>query len=92
MPTVSRTSPPLKRAGQGKGPRRIDGAVLDVRCGSLFLGWSEKRTRGMIARRLIPFRKIGGRIVFLRDELQQWLATLDGCSLGEARANQEARR
>lgn len=87
MSLTSRTRPPKKQIGQGLGPRRIDGVVLDVRCGSLFLGWSEKRTRGMIERRLIPFRRVGGRIVFLRSDLEHWLQTLDGCSLEEARNN-----
>ena len=87
MPTGPHTPPPRKKHGQARGPRRIDGAVLDVRCGSLFLGWSEKRTRGMIERRLLPFRKIGGRIVFIKSELEHWLASLEGCTLEEAQNN-----
>jgi hypothetical protein len=83
--------PPKKQHGQGTGPRTLNGSLLDVRCGSLFLGWSEKRTRGLIERKLIPFKRHCGRIFFLRAELEAWLATLDGCSLDEARANLEAR-
>jgi hypothetical protein len=75
----------------GRGPRTINGAVLDVRCGSLFLGWSEKRTRGLIERRLVPFKRMGGRIVFLRSELEAWVQSLDGCTLDEAKTNQAMR-
>ena len=92
MTSISRMIPPKKQKGQGLGPRTIEGAVLDVRCGSLFLGWSEKRTRGLIARRLIPFRRQSGRIILLRAELETWLSGLEGCSLDEARTNLEARR
>ncbi len=47
---------------------------------------------GLIARRLIPFRWVGGRLVFVRTELEAWVRGLDGCSLEEAQANAEARR
>jgi hypothetical protein len=86
-----RRKPPRKQNGQGVGPRWIDGAALDVRGASVFYGGTEKRTRGYVARRQIPFRRLGGRIIFLRAELEQWLTTLDGCTLDEARTNLEAR-
>ena len=84
--------PPKKQPGQGKGPRIMNGARLDLRSATVFLGGTEKQTRGMVARRLIPFRRLGGRIIFLRSELQAWLQNLPGCTLEEAQANQEARR
>ena len=92
MEVATRKPPPRKQFGQGRGPRRIDGALLDVRGGSIFFGWSEKKTRGMVQRRLVPFHKLGGRIMFLRAELEAWLPTVEGCSLAEATANMEARR
>lgn len=91
MLSATLQNPPKKKPGQGLGPRTIAGAALDVRGGSHFLGWSEKRTRRLIERKLIPFRRLGGRIVFLRSELEAWLQSLDGCSLDEAQANQAAR-
>ena len=91
MEVATRKPPPRKQFGQGRGPRRIDGALLDVRGGSIFFGWSEKKTRGMVARRLVPFHRLNGRIIFLRTELEQWLASLGGCGLAEARKNQEMR-
>lgn len=92
MPSTIRQNPPKKQPGQGLGPRRIDGAALDVRGASTFYGGTEKQTRGLVDRRLIPFKRLGKRIVFLRSELEAWLSSLDGCSLAEARTNLEARR
>lgn len=86
-----RKQPPKKQHGQGTGSRTMNGAAMDLRTATGFLGGTEKQTRGLVARRLIPFRRLGGRIVFLRSELEQWLSTLDGCTLGEARANQRER-
>ncbi|MEK6801909.1 MAG: helix-turn-helix domain-containing protein [Nitrospirota bacterium] len=81
--------PPRKQAGQGLGPRRIDGSALDVRAAAAFLGISEKAMRARVTRRLVPFRRLGerGRIVFLRAELEAFLSALDGCPLDEALAN-----
>ena len=66
--------------------------MLDVRSGSAYCGWSEKQMRGYIDRRLVPFRRLGSRIVLLRSELETFFVELPGCTLDEARANQEARR
>jgi hypothetical protein len=84
--------PPRKRAGQGTGPRRIDGAALDVRGGSAFCGWTEKTSRGLVSRGLMPHRRLGGRIFFLRTELEAWLETLNGVTLDEALENLKVRR
>lgn len=83
--------PPKKRAGQGRGHRKTTGALLDVRTGTAFLGGTEKQTRGLVARRLIPFRRLGARIYFVRAELEQWIQELSGCSLDEATENLRAR-
>lgn len=91
MQTLARKSPPRKQPGQGLGPRRIDGACLDVRGAAVFLGMTEKTTRGMIARRLIPFRRLNSRIVLLRSELEHFLIGLPGCTPDEVQRNQEAR-
>lgn len=92
MTASPRKTPPRKQPGQGTGSRTMDGAAMDLRTATGFLGGTEKQTRGLVARRLIPFRRLGGRIIFLRSELEQWLSTLDGCTLLEARQNQEARQ
>ena len=84
--------PPKKRLGQGVGPRKIDGVALDVRTGSAFLGWKEKKTRGMIERGLLPYKRMNGRIILIRSELESWLTSLTGCSLEESLANMRARQ
>lgn len=83
--------PPKRRAGQGRGPRTINGAALDVRSAAALLGVSEKTLRGLVGRRLLPFKKLNARIIFLRAELEQWLSGLEGCGLAEARQNAGAR-
>jgi hypothetical protein len=84
-------TPPRKQPGQGCGPRRIAGVALDVRTAAAFIGVTEKALRAQVGRRLVPHRRLGARIIFLRDEVEQWLATLDGCGLNEAQANMAAR-
>ena len=83
--------PPKRTKGMGLGPRTINGAALDVRSASAFCGFSEKQTRGLVARRLIPFKRLGGRIVFLKAELEASLAALDGCTPEEASDNRNTR-
>lgn len=82
-----RSQPPKKQKGQGFGPRTIDGAILDIRCGSLFLGWSEKTTRAKINRGEIPSRRLSGRIILVKAELEEWIAGLPGLTLTEVRQN-----
>ena len=84
-------APPRKRAGQGVGPRRFDGELLDVRGVAAMLGTTEKLVRSRVERRLIPFRRLGGRVVFLRDELTEYQQRLPGCGLEEALENLEQR-
>jgi hypothetical protein len=79
--------PPRKQHGQGTGPRRVNGALLDVASGAVFLGVTEKALRARVARRLVPFRRFGGRLVFVRAELETFVSTLAGCSVSEAIAN-----
>jgi hypothetical protein len=80
-------SPPRKRAGQGVGPRQFKGELLDVRSVAVLLGVTEKLIRSRVERRLIPFRRLGGRVVFLRDELSEFQQRLPGCGLDEALKN-----
>lgn len=91
MNPLTRHAPPRKRPGQGRILRSINGTLLDVRSGSIFLGWSEKKMRGLIERGLIPHRRLGARIIFIRAELEAWLANLPGCTAEEARANADMR-
>jgi excisionase family DNA binding protein len=88
---VGRSLPPKKQPGQGKGPRTLNGAVLDVRSAAGLLGTTEKTVRRLVDRRALPFRRLNSRIIFLRAELETFLAALPGCSAKEARENIEMR-
>src|SRR5262245_23852843 len=83
---VARTPPP-KRAGHATGRRRFDGEVLDVAAGAAFLGTTEKAVRARVARRLLPHRRLNGRVVMLRGELLAFLDALPGISTVQALAN-----
>jgi hypothetical protein len=83
---------PRKQVGQGTGPRAFNGLALDVRSAAAFLGTSEKTLRGLIARQLVPFRRLNSRIVLLRSELESFLLGLPGVTLDEAQNNMEQRR
>lgn len=67
--------------------RPFNGALLDVAAVAVLLGCSEKTVRARVSRHLLPFRRLGSRIVFRRDELQQFLDALPGVSVEEAQAN-----
>jgi hypothetical protein len=83
--------PPKKQAGEQTGRRRLNGAVKDVAGVAAYLGESEKAVRAQIARGLIPHRRLGGRIVVLADELNDYLLRLPGVSADEALANVASR-
>jgi hypothetical protein len=61
--------------------------VFDVSGAAAFTGETDKAIRARVARRSIPFRRWGGRIVFLRSELSEFLQALEGCKVQEALAN-----
>jgi hypothetical protein len=84
--------PPKRKPGQGKGPRRIAGEAMDVRTTTAMLGGTELQTRSLIARGLLPYRRLGGRIICLRSEISAYLNTLPGMSLEEVQANVAARK
>jgi len=78
---------PRKRAGVATGPRRLDGAVLDVTTMARELGDSDKGIRSKISRGLLPYRRLGSRIVFLRTEVQDYLRQLPGVTVAQALEN-----
>ena len=41
-------------------------------------GFTERQIRGWIARGLIPHRKLGSRVLLLRDDIDSWLNQLPG--------------
>jgi hypothetical protein len=92
MGSAATKTPPRKRLGQGRGRRAIDGFLLGVPEAAVLIGMSQKMLRSKCARRLIPFKKLGHRLVFLRNELEVWVEGLDGCTPEEARENLEQRQ
>ena len=70
---------------------RVDGMVLDVRSTAALLGMTEKALRHLIERRAVPHRRLNGKIIFVRSELEQFVMTLPGCSVEEAKQMLEKR-
>ena len=76
-------NPPAEKPGAGLGNRTINGVLLDVRGAAAFLGVTEKTLRARVARHQVPFRVWGGRVVFVRAELERFLDELPGCTLNK---------
>lgn len=86
-------TPPRKRAEKGRCNRRLNGEVLDAAAVKAFLGAeSEGIVYARAKRGLLPHRRWGGRLVFLKSEILQFLAALPGVTAAEALANVQARR
>jgi hypothetical protein len=87
------------RGAAGKGPAkgthrrapRPAGEWTDVRGASTILGITEKGVRARVARQQLPFRWLGGQIIFSRTELTDFLDKLPGVSVGEALSANAAR-
>lgn len=82
----------MKRPSPTHGLRpkqNILGAIelLYVADAARLLACSEKAVRAKVARQILPHRRLGGRVFFLRAELEQFLHDLPGVSAGEAKAN-----
>jgi len=39
--------------------------------------------RNLVLRRRIPYRKVGGRLIFIREELEKWITDSPGVRLEE---------
>ncbi len=87
-----RKDPPKKKMGQARGRRSLNGAVKDVGALADMLGVSDGKVRSAVYRGLLPYRKWGGRIIFISSEVEAFLAALPGVSAAEALGNLAARR
>ena len=83
--------PPKKRAGQPTGRRRLDGEVMDIPALAAMIGGTEKCARARVARGLLPYRKWGGRVIFIKSEILSFLSKLEGVSVDQALTNVAAR-
>lgn len=86
-PTPESPTPPRKRPGQALGRRSLNGTVKDVASLAAMLGVSEGKVRSAAARGMLPHRRWGGRVVFLAQEVEAFLAALPGVSAKEALEN-----
>jgi len=57
-------------------------------CGEL-IGRSPGAVRNLVYRRKIPFRKPGGRLIFLKSEIEAWIESAPGVKLEEIKKNNE---
>jgi hypothetical protein len=53
----------------------------DVKKTANYLGRSPGAVRNLVLRRQIPFRKVGGRLVFLESEMQRWIKESPGLTI-----------
>ena len=83
---------PKKQKGQATGPRKIAGELLDVGALADWLGISDDMVRSRVTRRQLPFKRWGGRIVFLRSQVTEFFDKLEGVSVEEAAGNERFRR
>jgi hypothetical protein len=61
--------------------------VLNVRQTAEFFGTTEKCIRKRIERGMLPYRKLGARIVFVRTELEDFVSKLPGLTIKDAELN-----
>lgn len=50
---------------------------------SLYIKRTPGAIRNLVLRRLIPFRKPAGRLVFIKEEIDQWIIKSEGIALNE---------
>jgi hypothetical protein len=59
---------------------------LDTREASQFLKRSPAAVRNMVLRRIIPYRKVSGRLMFIQEELEEWIKRCPGVSIDDLEA------
>ena len=75
----------MHKGSDKKPPQRggfpSDSGYLNTEQMAVFLGCSPGAVRNMVMRRKIPYRKAGGRLVFIRAEIDQWIQFSEGLTL-----------
>jgi len=59
---------------------------LDTRGAGRLVKRSPAAIRNLVMRKEIPFRKVGGRLIFIREELEEWIRNCPGMSLDDLKA------
>lgn len=62
---------------------RLEKAFLNTEEVSALIGRSPGAVRNLVLRRQIPFRKPGGRLMFLRSEILLWIESAPGLRINE---------
>jgi excisionase family DNA binding protein len=62
--------------------------IWNIKKAAEYLERSPGAIRNLVLRRKIPFRKVGGRLVFIEEEIRTWIEkapgmTLDDCLKGD---------
>lgn len=92
-PTRGAAAPRVRQLAKAPGlASAAPGPVLSVQEVAARLGRTERAVRHMVARRTIPFRKVGARVVFFEHEIARWLLDAPGVSPEEALGNLRERR
>jgi excisionase family DNA binding protein len=77
--------PPAQAYGSPAHQR--GGPILYIADVARELNCSQKAIRAKVERQILPHRRLGGRVCFLRSELEQFITSLPGTTLAEAQAN-----
>lgn len=75
------------RRARAEAPRPHVPELLALADAARLLALTEHAVRARVARHQLPFRELGGRVVFRHSELLDFIDKLDGCSVSEALAN-----
>lgn len=62
--------------------------ILNVASVAEFLGETDKAIYAKVARRCIPFRRWGGKLIFVRKEIEEFLTRLQGVDVPNALENE----
>ena len=57
--------------------------ILNAKQVAEFLGRSPAAVRNLVLRRCIPYRKLAGRLVFLKNEIDEWIRNAPGLSIND---------
>lgn len=69
-----------------EGKERVyesDGQYMDIHGLTSYIKRTKGSIRNLVLRRAIPYRKQAGRLIFLKDEIDEWLKTAPGKTLDE---------
>jgi hypothetical protein len=66
----------------------MENHYLDIDQLSNYIHRSKGAIRNLVLRRAIPFRKPAGRLIFLKEEIDQWVHNAPGKKLDEILDNQ----